>query len=182
MSKPLTCGDNLIICANYYFYVHIIQVSIKTSSMPIAPDIRVKRQQAIQEILARRPVARQSEFVELLQAAGIEATQSSVSRDLRELGISKLEQGYGQIQQTPQTATLADVPAGFVRDVLTAGNNLTVVSTATGAAQRVAVYLDRSAWPEIVGTVSGDDTIFVATRNARDQKQLVNRLRTTLQS
>jgi transcriptional regulator of arginine metabolism len=174
----LTWNHNVIICANFIYYVHIIQTNI----MPIAPDIRVKRQQAIQDILARRPVTRQSEFVELLLAEGIEATQSSVSRDLRELGITKLEQGYGQLQQESPTAPLADVPAGFVRDVQIAGNNLTVVSTATGAAQRVAVFLDRSAWPEIVGTVSGDDTIFVATRNARDQKQLVNRLRTTLQS
>ena len=167
----------MIICANFIIYVHIIQTNI----MPIAPDIRVKRQQAIQEILARRPVARQSEFVALLQAEGIEATQSSVSRDLRELGITKLGQGYGQLQQATQTAAVTDLPSGFVLDVQTAGNNLTVVSTATGAAQRVALFLDSSAWPEIVGTVSGDDTIFVATRNARDQKQLVNRLRTTLQ-
>ena len=173
--QPDNMRKLLFLCAYY-------SGRIEVNNMPIAPDIRVKRQQAIQEILARRSVARQSEFVELLQAAGIEATQSSVSRDLRELGISKLDQGYGQIQQTPQTAPLADVPAGFVRDVQTAGSNLTVISTATGAAQRVAVFLDRSDWPEIVGTVSGDDTIFVATRNARDQKQLVNRLHTTLQS
>ena len=54
--------------------------------------------------------------------------------------------------------------AEFVRDIRTAGGNLTVVKTAEGAAQRVALYLDRSGWSEIVGTVSGDDTIFVATR------------------
>jgi len=64
-----------------------------------------------------------------------------------------------------------------VRDVRTAGGNLTVVKTAEGAAQRVAVYLDRSGWSEIVGTVSGDDTIFVATRGGGDQRRLVARLR-----
>ena len=150
--------------------------------MPISPEIREKRRQTLQDILARQPVARQSEFVDLLQAEGIDATQSSVSRDLRELGIAKLDNGYGLIKQQSQPATAADVPAGFVRDVLTAGTSLTVVRTATGAAQRVAVFLDRSEWPEIVGTVSGDDTIFVATRNGQDQRQLLSRLRSTLQT
>jgi transcriptional regulator of arginine metabolism len=67
--------------------------------------------------------------------------------------------------------------AEFVRDIRAAGGNLTVVKTAEGAAQRVALYLDRSGWAEIVGTVSGDDTIFVATRNGGEQKRLLARLR-----
>ncbi|TDJ45563.1 MAG: arginine repressor [Gammaproteobacteria bacterium] len=160
----------LLLCA---YYLEIC--------MPLAPDIREKRRQAIQDILARRPITRQSQFVELLQAEGIEATQSSVSRDLRELSIAKLDNGYGRVQKQAPAAALADMPSGFVRAVLTAGSNLTVVRTATGAAQRVALFLDRSDWPEIVGTVSGDDTIFVATRNGRDQRQLLSRLRSTLQ-
>ena len=168
----------MIICANFLSYVHIIQ----PIQMPLAPDIREKRRQAIQDILARRTVARQSDFVDLLQAEGIEATQSSVSRDLRELGIAKLDDGYGIVQQPSQFTAPTDVPSGFVRDVLKAGNNLTVIRTATGAAQRVALFLDRSDWPEIVGTVSGDDTIFVATRNGQDQRHLLGRLRTTLQT
>jgi transcriptional regulator of arginine metabolism len=174
----LTCCLKVILCANFYYYVHIIQKVY----MPLAPDIREKRRQAIQDILAQRPVTRQSQFVDLLQAEGIEATQSSVSRDLRELGIAKLDNGYGRIQQQAPAAAVADVPSGFVRDVLTAGSSLIVVRTATGAAQRVALFLDRSNWPEIVGTVSGDDTIFVATRNGQDQRQLLSRLRTALQN
>jgi transcriptional regulator of arginine metabolism len=165
----------VIICANFITYAHIIQ-------MPLAPDIRMKRRQAIQDILARQTIARQSEFVDLLQAEGIEATQSSVSRDLRELGIAKLARGYGQIKPQQSITAMADVPSGFVRDVLTAGSSLTVIRTATGAAQRVALFLDRSEWPEIVGTVSGDDTIFVATRNGQDQRQLLGRLRSALQA
>lgn len=150
--------------------------------MPTAPDIRDKRQQAILEILATQAVARQSEFVDLLLQDGIEATQSSVSRDLRELGITKLESGYGQIESFTSQPMTVEIPTDFVRDVLTAGNSLTVIKTAIGAAQRVALFLDRSNWPEIVGTVSGDDTIFVATRNSREQKQLLGRIRSTLQS
>lgn len=145
--------------------------------MPTAADIREKRHAALLDILATRTVTRQSEFVRLLQEAGVEATQSSVSRDLRELGITKLADGYGQMPDAGGANGLMEVPADYVREVLPAGNSLTVIKTATGAAQRVALYLDRSNWPEIVGTVSGDDTIFVASRNAREQKQLLGRLR-----
>ncbi len=143
--------------------------------MPTAPEIRAQRRQAILEILEQQPVAKQSDFVALLAERGVEATQSSVSRDLRELGVTKTGDGYAQMTGAGDAA--ADVPEGFIRDVRTAGNNLTVVQTATGAAARVALSLDRSNWPEIVGTISGDDTIFVATKSAIGQKQLITRLR-----
>ena len=68
------------------------------------------------------------------------------------------------------------VVAEFVRDIRSAGPNLLVVITEIGAAQRVAVTLDNSGWPEIVGTVSGDDTIFVATIGANEQRRLRSRL------
>ncbi len=148
--------------------------------MPIAPDIRDKRREALLEILATGAVARQSQFVEQLNAQGIEATQSSVSRDLRELGIIKRGEGYQRAEQTQIAAGRNEIPADFVRNIQTAGSSLTVIKTAVGAAQRVAVYLDRSGWPETVGTVSGDDTIFVATRNARDQRTLLGRLKSAL--
>lgn len=148
--------------------------------MPLSPDIRARRRDAILDILAQRQVTRQSEFVERLHAAGIEATQSSVSRDLRELGIAKLGESYGRVQPDLSPAS-TDIPSGFVRDVRTAGSCLTVIRTATGAAQRVALFLDRSDWPEVVGTISGDDTVFVATRNSQDQRQLLGKLRSKLQ-
>lgn len=144
--------------------------------MPTAPEIRAQRRQAILEILEQQAVEKQSDFVALLHAKGFEATQSSVSRDLRELGISKLADGYAQLQTQGLLAD-ADVPEGFIRAIETAGPNLTVIQTATGAAARVALSLDRSNWPEIVGTISGDDTIFVASKTAGDQKQLLSKLR-----
>lgn len=150
--------------------------------MPISPDIRARRRDAILDILAQRRVTRQSEFVDRLHEAGIEATQSSVSRDLRELGIAKLGETYGRLQNEAPPELTTDIPSGFVRDVRTAGSSLTVIRTATGAAQRVALFLDRSEWPEVVGTISGDDTVFVATRNSQDQRLLLGRLRSKLQA
>ena len=149
--------------------------------MPLSPDIRARRREVILDILAKRQVTRQSDFVERLRAAGIEATQSSVSRDLRELGITKLGDSYGRVQSDASPAS-TDLPSDFVRDVRAAGSSLTVIRTATGAAQRVALFLDRSDWPEVVGTISGDDTVFVATRNSQDQRQLLSKLRNKLQA
>ena len=150
--------------------------------MPIATDSMEKRHKAILAILRSRRVARQSELVRLLKDRGIRVTQSSVSRDLQQLGITKLDAGYQQLEQ-PDTEADRDAAmvAELVRDIRSAGGNLTVVKTMEGAAQRVALYLDRSGWSEIVGTVSGDDTIFVATRGGGDQRRLLVRLRSLVQ-
>jgi len=74
-------------------------------------------------------------------------------------------------------AQALQVVAEFVREIRTAGPNLLVIMTQIGAAQRVAVTLDRIDWPEIVGTLSGDDTIFVATVGSTQQRRLRGRLR-----
>src|SRR5262245_34091136 len=146
--------------------------------MPSATLEQNERRQAIARLLVEHVVNRQSELVELLRAEGYPATQSSVSRDLRDLGAAKLKDGYS----LPKPAESADaeslsVVAEFVRHIRSAGPNLLVVITAIGAAQRVAVTLDNSGWPEIVGTVSGDDTIVVATVGANEQRRLRGRLR-----
>jgi transcriptional regulator of arginine metabolism len=143
--------------------------------MPVENAQQARRQQAILEILRERSISRQAELVGLLRARGIDATQSSVSRDLRQMGVAKRAEGY----QPPDTgAEAADLPPEeFLRGVEPAGPNLTVIRTAVGAASRVAVFLDRSGWPEIVGTLSGDDTIFVATAGTGEQRALLARLR-----
>jgi len=146
--------------------------------MPIGTEQRARRQQAILEILEQRPVVRQAELVGLLQQRGIEATQSSISRDLRQLGVAKQGRGYAPLAPGSEADTSeARLLAGFIERMEPAGPNLTVIRTAVGAAQRVAVILDQAGWSEIVGTLSGDDTIFVATRDAQGQRQLLARLR-----
>jgi transcriptional regulator of arginine metabolism len=140
-----------------------------------------ERRQVIARLLQEHNISRQSELVELLRAEGYPATQSSVSRDLKDLGAAKLKNGYSlpeaiDVRNAESMLTVTE----FIRDVRAAGPNLLVVSTAIGAAQRVAVTLDRIAWPEIVGTVSGDDTIFIATSSATQQRRLRGRLRQTL--
>jgi transcriptional regulator of arginine metabolism len=138
----------------------------------------VARRAAILRILGESTVRNQDELVKVLRKEGFEATQSSVSRDLRELGVAKAGDRY--IVPSQDAAAAANpfaAVAKFVTEIKTAGTSLTVVKTTTGTAQSVAVAIDSSEWPEIVGTISGDDTIFIATDEATDQKKLRERLR-----
>jgi transcriptional regulator of arginine metabolism len=146
--------------------------------MPSATaEQRNERRLAIVKLLRDNAIERQSELVELLRSEGYVATQSSVSRDLKDMGAVKVKNGYSlpEDNATGNGDSLKQV-AEFVREIRAAGPNLLVVTTATGAAQRVALTLDRISWPEIVGTLSGDDTVFIATSTAAQQRRLRSRL------
>ncbi|MFZ9994234.1 MAG: arginine repressor [Steroidobacteraceae bacterium] len=136
------------------------------------------RRSAILRILRGSPVRRQAELVALLRREGHTVTQSSISRDLRDLGVLKAAGRY--LPPTDEDSrTLDDFSAlrQFVRGIDTAGDHLTVLRTTIGAAQSVAIALDKADWDEVAGTISGDDTIFIATRSSTGQRALVARLR-----
>jgi transcriptional regulator of arginine metabolism len=134
------------------------------------------RRTALVKIIREQAVGRQAELVAMLRKHGHAATQSSVSRDLRELGVAK--QGDRYVLPESGIAVKNDFSTlrQFVREVQTAGTNLTVLRTTIGAAQSVAVAIDTARWPEVIGTISGDDTIFIATAGAREQHKLGERL------
>lgn len=139
------------------------------------------RRDTLKRLLRETTVRRQADLVRLLRSEGFDCTQSSISRDLRELGVAKFGDHYvianeGSTAATPANDAFAAL-AGWVRDVLTAGPSLTVIKTNPGSAQSVAVAIDNANWPEVVGTLSGDDTLFVATAGAAEQQALVSRLR-----
>lgn len=137
-----------------------------------------ERRSAILRIIRGAAVRNQDELVRLLHREGVEATQSSISRDLRDLGVLKASGRYlPPLEETSRTQTDFDTLRQFVRSVATAGSSITVVKTTIGAAQSVAAAIDKSEWTEVVGTISGDDTIFVATDSVRDQAAVVARLR-----
>ena len=139
---------------------------------------QLERRGAILRILREGQVRRQEDLVRLLRKAGHEVTQSSISRDLRDLGVLKASGRY-VLPAEELTRTNGDFGtlARFVRQLRLAGPTLTVLRTTIGAAQSVAVAIDRAEWPEVSGTLSGDDTIFIATANAGARDQLVGRLR-----
>jgi transcriptional regulator of arginine metabolism len=153
-------------------------IQLVSRPMPSAIAQQQARRRAIAQLLERNKIVRQTELVRLLRDEGFHATQSSVSRDLKDLGAAKLNSGYSlpERHSADNEQQLREI-SEFIRDIRTAGPNLLVISTATGAAQRVCVTLDRTDWPEIVGTLSGDDTIFIATSGASHLRRLNSRLR-----
>src|SRR5665213_1164957 len=134
------------------------------------------RRTVLAKIIREQAVGKQIELVAILRRHGHVATQSSVSRDLRELGVAKMGDRY----VLPDTAAPAKNDFSslkqFVNARLTAGTNLTVLKTTVGSAQSVAVAIDTARWPEVIGTLSGDDTIFIATAGPRAQRALGLRL------
>jgi transcriptional regulator of arginine metabolism len=139
---------------------------------------RRKRHLKILELISTRPISTQEDLAEALAAEGWEVTQSSVSRDIAALGLVKVDGAYSR---RPQGRAVADPNERRIADgVLSAepaGDALVVVHTPPGEANRVAVALDRLAWPEVVGTIAGDDTIFLAVRRAGDQRTVLREMR-----
>ena len=144
--------------------------------MPNSIEDQSQRRNAIRRLLQEKPAETQQSLVDALTGRGLVATQSSVSRDLRELGAIKTARGY-ELPAGDETGDrqMADV-ATLLRKISPAGPNLLVIRTAIGAAQRVALALDRSNWPEMIGNIGGDDTVFVATESSLAQKHLISRI------
>jgi transcriptional regulator of arginine metabolism len=139
---------------------------------------RKQRLLRILELIATRRIQTQEELVSALAADGWEVTQSSVSRDVAALGLVKVDGAY----QRPPPDALRGVDPDELRireGVLAAepaGDALVVLRTPPGEANRVAVAMDRMRWPDVVGTIAGDDTIFVATRDGRGQRSVLRRV------
>jgi len=144
--------------------------------MQIESNNAPARRHQLAIIIREQSVGRQSELVALLRQLGFEATQSSVSRDLREMGVAKRGDRYVLSDTAVLPKSDFSNVRQFVSGRMTAGVNLTVLKTRIGSAQSVAVAIDSAQWPEVVGTISGDDTIFIATVGAREQHQLGERL------
>ena len=139
---------------------------------------RQKRHLKILELISTRAIHTQDELAEALAAEGWEVTQSSVSRDIAALKLGKVAGAY---RRTIRPAATRDPDEQRIADGVlradTSGDVLVVLHTSPGEANRVAVAIDRLAWPEVVGTIAGDDTIFLAARNAAGQRGVIKRLR-----
>ncbi|HXU36019.1 MAG TPA: arginine repressor [Blastocatellia bacterium] len=127
------------------------------------------RHQKILDIVSAKPVATQQELAAHLSKRGFAATQSSVSRDIVKLGLTKV----GGYYVAPEAAVKAGGP---LTSIDTAGDNLIVVRTEVGLAQPAALTIDRAAIAEIVGTVAGDDTILVAVKNGAAQRLAIKKI------
>lgn len=140
---------------------------------------RRQRQLKILEMISTHRIQTQEELADALAREGWEVTQSSVSRDVAALRLVKVDGAY----QRPVPVAPTDVSPDELRiaegvlTVETAGEALIVLHTPPGEANRVGVALDRLAWPDLLGTIAGDDTIFLAVRNRGAQQRLACELR-----
>ena len=145
-------------------------------------DLKERRQRAITDLIRSDALSSQEELAERLGSLGFAATQATISRDLEQIGAIKVRRGGQLSYALPGSVRdaggprLAAVFRDWVRSVDTAGN-LVVIKTPPGSAHLVGVALDGSELPEIVGTICGDDTIFVACRAAKDASTLSSKLR-----
>ena len=136
---------------------------------------KAERQAAILKVIEEKKIARQEELAQFLEKRGFTVTQSSVSRDLLDLKIVKVQGFYTSVAQ--KSAAAAAASAGFgLLSLETSGENLIVAKCEAGLASAVAVRIDAAKIEEIVGTIAGDDTIFIAVKDAKTQKSATRKI------
>jgi transcriptional regulator of arginine metabolism len=143
-----------------------------------------RRQRAVADLIRQQQLTSQEEVADRLVALGFPVTQATVSRDLEQLGAVKVRRG-GQLryalpeeQRETHAPRLASIFQDWVRTIEPAGN-LVVIKSPPGSAHLVGVALDNAGLAEIVGTICGDDTIFVACRSSSDAEILAGKMKSS---
>jgi transcriptional regulator of arginine metabolism len=124
------------------------------------------RQGQILQIIRGKEIYTQEELARELGQRGIQTTQVTLSRDIREIGLVKTADGYRPLQAEKGGPALADVVDEYMQDIRVA-QNLVVVRTSPGNANSLAIAIDREELDEVVGTLAGDDTVLVITQDAQ---------------
>ena len=146
--------------------------------------MKARRQTAIVDAVRRQPIRSQEQLRRTIRAAGFDVTQATLSRDIRELALVKggpdgayQAPGAPANGQRPRrsAARLHKAVAEYLSRVERV-QQLVLLRTGPGQAQILAVAIDGAEWPEVVGTLAGDDTILVIARDARRARELVKRL------
>jgi transcriptional regulator of arginine metabolism len=143
---------------------------------------KVDRQKAILDLVGTRALATQQELKELLKSRGIDVDQGTISRDIKELGIVKVSDDGEHYKYAPVEAVApathqrpAAIVARLVKKVDWSGN-LLVIKTDLGEASPVSLAIDRLGWPEVVGTVAGDDTLLVVVREGVPARRVAKKM------
>ena len=131
----------------------------------------------ILKVIRKKDITTQEELAKELAKVGVQTTQVTLSRDIRELGLVKTGDGYTQIAPQSSGPDLPTILAEFLQDVRVA-QNLLVLKTLPAHASSLAVALDNEEWPEIVGTIAGDDTVLVIAPDAKVAHTLQGKLLT----
>ena len=142
------------------------------------------RQRAIRDLVDRRPIRTQQELAAALRDRGFRTTQATISRDVAELGLIKATRGGTQAYALPPRLVEAEASGEdrlrrLLRELpaeIRESGLILVVRTLPGSAHPIAAALDRARWPEVAGSVAGDDTVFIATADRPALKRVRRRL------
>ena len=143
------------------------------------------RQRAIRDLIATRPIRTQQELATALRERGFRTTQATMSRDVAELGLVKAAHDGMQAYALPPRLREAETSGddrlrALLRELpfeLREAGLLIVVRTLPGSAHAIAAALDRARWPEVAGSIAGDDTVFIACPDRAAVRRVAARLR-----
>ena len=133
------------------------------------------RQGQILKLIRDKEVYTQEELARELSELGIQTTQVTLSRDMRELALVKTPEGYRQLPTETAGPDLSDVVNEYLQDIRLA-QNLVVLRTSPGNANTLAVAIDRAGLEEVVGTLAGDDTVLVVTTGSAQAEEFRKRM------
>ena len=145
--------------------------------------MKTKRQAKMLELIRKHEIETQEELSDYLQKEGYQVTQATVSRDIRELKLTKVAMSNGRQKYAALTDNSEDLPEKYIRVVrdgfvsLGMSQNILVIKTVSGMAMAVAAAIDAMHLHEIVGCIAGDDTIMCAVRSVDDTIEVIGRLR-----
>jgi transcriptional regulator of arginine metabolism len=141
--------------------------------------MKTQRQAAILRVIRERRIESQDDLKDALASVGIVVTQATLSRDIRELGLAKLADSGGAYYAHPHKGAVRPELGQVLPTLLVSVDGVgpfVILKTASGSAGAVTEALDQAGWTEIIGTIAGDDTVLVITRNQRLRKAITNRI------
>ncbi len=146
--------------------------------------VKQLRQRTIRDLVARQPIRTQQELAAVLRERGFRATQATISRDVAELGLRKAQRAGVRAYVLPARLVEAETSGeerlrALLRDLpveIRLAGNILVIRTLPGSAHPIAAALDRARWPEVAGSIGGDDTVFVAVADRTAARRLRDRL------
>ena len=141
--------------------------------------MKTQRQAAILRVIRERRIESQDDLKDALASVGIVVTQATLSRDVRELGLAKLADSRGAYYAHPHRGAVRPELGQVLPTLLVSIDGVgpfLILKTASGSAGAVTEALDQAGWTEIIGTIAGDDTVLVITRNQRLRKAIANRI------
>ncbi|MCI8292738.1 MAG: arginine repressor [Hespellia sp.] len=145
--------------------------------------MKVSRHAKIVELIGQNDIETQEELAELLNQEGFKVTQATVSRDIRDLKLTKVQTNTGRQKYVillPEENTISEKYRRVLQDGFAAmdmAQNILVIKTVSGMAMAVAAAIDNMKWPEVVGCIAGDDTIMCAIRTVDDTILVMDKIR-----